>query len=141
MKTYYIYHILGIKIGCTSDLNRRMKQQGFTEWEILETHTNAQYAGDREKELQLEYGYPIDDNHYVTAVNNRRKFNKDDMAKGGRNSITQLKSKITTETCAKGGRAGKGIPKPKTKCPHCNRMIANNVLNRFHNNNCKLRTI
>ena len=90
--------------------------------------------------MQKERGYRVDDVPYHISVNNRRKFTKEDMAKGGRNSIAQLKSKITTETCAKGGRASKGIPKPKTKCPHCNRMIANHVFNRFHSNNCNLRT-
>lgn len=31
----------------------------------------------------------------------------------------------------------KGAPKPKTKCPHCNKMIANNMFKRYHDDNCK----
>lgn len=54
---YYIYHIPGIKIGCTSNLKNRMRQQGFTEYEVLETHTDIDIASDREIELQTQYGY------------------------------------------------------------------------------------
>ena len=71
MKTYYIYHIAGIKIGCTSDLQRRMRKQGFTDWEILEEHTDGWLAGDREIELQKEYGLPVDSVHYMISVENR----------------------------------------------------------------------
>ena len=59
-KLYYIYHIPGVKIGCTSNLLRRMREQGFTHWEVLETHTDSQLASKREKELQIQYGYKID---------------------------------------------------------------------------------
>lgn len=71
MKTYYIYHIAGNKIGCTSDLLKRMSDQGFTEWEILEEHTDGWLAGDREQELQKEYGLPVDTVHYMISVQNR----------------------------------------------------------------------
>lgn len=53
---YYIYHIEGVKIGCTKNLTRRMREQGFTEYEILETHTDIDTASKREIELQQEYG-------------------------------------------------------------------------------------
>ena len=54
---YYIYHIPGVKIGCTKHIQKRIKQQGFTEFEILETHTDIDIASDREIELQKQYGY------------------------------------------------------------------------------------
>jgi hypothetical protein len=60
MKTYYIYHIPGIKIGCTTNPKKRISHQKYTEWEILETHTNIHTAADREIELQKEYGYKVD---------------------------------------------------------------------------------
>ena len=31
----------------------------------------------------------------------------------------------------------RGVSKPKTKCPHCNKMIANNMFKRYHGDNCK----
>jgi hypothetical protein len=54
---YYIYHIPGVKIGCTSNLKKRIQSQGFTEYEVLETHTDIDIASNREIELQNEYGY------------------------------------------------------------------------------------
>lgn len=64
MKTYYIYHINGVKIGCTSQIEKRMYVQGFTNYEILEEHTDIYLASDREIELQKQYGYPVDTKPY-----------------------------------------------------------------------------
>lgn len=76
MYTYYVYHIPGIKIGCTTDLNKRMKDQGFTNWEILwQEDGNYEFgwiAGNKEIELQKQYGYKIDNNNYQISRNNRR---------------------------------------------------------------------
>ena len=33
----------------------------------------------------------------------------------------------------------KGIPKKKSPCDHCGKLFAPNMLNRFHNDNCKQR--
>ena len=85
---YYIYHIPGIKIGCTEDLDKRMKDQGFTEWEILETHEDGWLAGDREIELQKEYGYRVDTTHYQVV---REKFTM-----SGKQHKEETKAKIST---------------------------------------------
>jgi hypothetical protein len=53
---FTLYHIPGVKIGCTKNLKRRMREQGFTEYEILETHADIDIASKREIELQEEYG-------------------------------------------------------------------------------------
>ena len=53
---YKIYHIPGVKIGCTKHLTRRMREQGFTEYAVLEQHNDINVASIREKELQEEYG-------------------------------------------------------------------------------------
>jgi hypothetical protein len=37
---YYIYHIKGVKIGCSTQPKIRVKRQGYTEYEILETHND-----------------------------------------------------------------------------------------------------
>jgi len=60
MKKYYIYHIEGIKIGCTMNPNLRPKKQGYTNYKILEEHIDIYKASDREQELQKEYGYKVD---------------------------------------------------------------------------------
>ena len=74
---YYIYHIPEVKIGCTNNLDKRMADQGFTDWEILETHEDGWIAGDREIELQKQYGYPVDKSHYMVSLNNRNNWQED----------------------------------------------------------------
>ncbi len=46
-----------------------MAAQGFTNWEILETYEDGWLAGDREIELQKEYGYQVDQRHYMDTIN------------------------------------------------------------------------
>ena len=65
---YYIYHILGIKIGCTKTINKRIKNQGFVEYVILETHTDIDIASKREIELQQEYGYRVETRSYKETI-------------------------------------------------------------------------
>lgn len=61
---YYIYHIPGVKIGCSIQPKVRVKAQGYTEYEIIEEHNNKKIASYREVELQKKYGYAIDDCKY-----------------------------------------------------------------------------
>ena len=101
MYTYYVYHIPGIKIGCTTDLNKRMKDQGFTNWEIL-WQEDGDYefgwiAGNKEIELQKEYALPIDDVNYQISRNNRRE--------GGK--IGGLKAKESGQLLAAAKNSGK----------------------------------
>lgn len=66
-KTFYIYHIHGIKIGLTRNLKSRVeKMQGYNtkQYEILETHSCIDKASIRELELQKEYGYKVDEQLY-----------------------------------------------------------------------------
>jgi hypothetical protein len=63
---YTIYHIIGVKIGCTDRIaSIRVKEQGHSNFEILETHSNIEVASKREQELQFEYGYEVDDVPYI----------------------------------------------------------------------------
>jgi hypothetical protein len=57
---YYIYHIPGVKIGCSMYPKRRVKVQGYTQFEILEEHIDENIAANREIELQKQYGYQKD---------------------------------------------------------------------------------
>jgi len=66
---YYIYEIKGVKVGCTNDMQRRQYQQRDKgKMVLLETHTNKVEASKRERELQLEKGYPYDGNSYLTQL-------------------------------------------------------------------------
>ena len=62
-KEYYIYHIPGKKIGCTTDLYERVtNQQGYEtgEYEILYKTPNIGHASKMERILQEDYGYKVD---------------------------------------------------------------------------------
>jgi hypothetical protein len=67
MKTYYIYHIPGVKIGVSTNAEKRVNEQGYTEFEILEEHTDIHLVSDREQELQKEYGYSVDRSPYYNS--------------------------------------------------------------------------
>ena len=86
---YTIYHIPGIKIGCTSQLKIRMRKQGFTEWEILETHTDIYEASNREIQLQKDYGLPVDTIPYWKSVEKSNE-NPEGRARGGRLTCEKL---------------------------------------------------
>jgi hypothetical protein len=73
MKQYYIYHIPNFKhkngkvgkIGCTINPKRRIKKQGYTDYEILEVHIDRNVAAERELLLQKQFGYEIDQSKYT----------------------------------------------------------------------------
>ena len=57
---FYIYHIPGVKIGCSQNVQKRIQSQKFSNHEILEEHFDVYKASDRERELQKQYGYKVD---------------------------------------------------------------------------------
>jgi hypothetical protein len=65
---YTIYHIPGVKIGCTEQPPQdRVKDQGYINYEVLEEHEDVYIASNREIELQKQYGLPVDKVlYYVT---------------------------------------------------------------------------
>jgi hypothetical protein len=73
MTKYYIYHIPGVKIGVSVEPKRRISNQGFTEYEILETHNCKYLVSYRERALQKEYGYPVDTTMYYQSKAWRQK--------------------------------------------------------------------
>ena len=136
---FYIYHIPNIKIGCTSDLEKRMADQGFTEYEILEVHSDGWEAGDREIELQKQYGYRVDRNHYMISVQNRVKAGKS----GGRTRGNQMlaqgqhpNQKAALEANRDPQKAANA--RKRIKCKHCGKEGLTGNINRWHNDNCKI---
>jgi hypothetical protein len=65
---YYIYHVEGIKIGCTDNHEHRTKEQGFINYEILEEHIDVYIASDREIALQKQYGLQVDKIPYWKTI-------------------------------------------------------------------------
>lgn len=64
---YKIYHIPGVKIGCTTSIQRRVVEaQGYKpgEYEILFETDNVAEASRVEQELQKDLGYKIDRRPY-----------------------------------------------------------------------------
>jgi hypothetical protein len=99
---YYIYHIPGIKIGCSEEPAIRVAKQGYTSYTILEEHTDIYVASRREHELQKEYGYPVDDSPYW---NSRQRWGANAGKIGGRKAV---ESGQLYSICALGGSsAGK----------------------------------
>jgi hypothetical protein len=80
---YYIYHIPGVKIGCTQRLRKRTKVQGFINYQILEEHIDVYIASDREIALQKQYGLPVDKVPYWQTIKMS--------SRGGRAALLQKK--------------------------------------------------
>ena len=83
---YHIYHIPGVKIGCTKNPNNRINQQTKSDWEILETHSDIDIASKREIELQKQYGYKVDTSTYKQST---EKFRIENVKKAGKVSATK----------------------------------------------------
>jgi hypothetical protein len=56
--------------------------------------------------------------------------------KGKKNPYNEETLKKMSENFS---RRMKGVPKKKTLCKHCGNLFAPNMINRFHNDNCKLK--
>lgn len=54
-------------------------------------------------------------------------------------SETYKGKKLSKEHAKSFGQAQKGVPKRKLECPHCHKMVPYNLINRWHNNNCKFK--
>jgi len=94
---YYIYHVKGVKIGVSYEPEKRVAKQGYSDYEILEEHTDIYEVSKRERELQRQYGYPVDTHPYykmhevgakADKSNNGRKFTDKERALGHRNRRT-----------------------------------------------------
>jgi len=95
--TYCIYHIPGVKIGVTNNVyNRVEKQQGYrdNEYEIIEMSDDIDYISQRERELQIKYGYPVDEKLYNKLKCNKMKINVTEMTTTFPCPIIKLKGRL-----------------------------------------------
>ena len=86
-------------------LKSRLKNQGFTDYEVLETHECKYTASNREIELQKEYGYPVDKTPYFKLLEVDRSIGG---RKGGLSNVRSghWSSLKTREHQQKAGKAG-----------------------------------
>ena len=75
---YYLYHIIGKKIGVTRDLTKRVtEKQGYApdEYEVLLTSEDIDYISTMEIELQKSYGYKVDQKLYKNLTKSNKVMN------------------------------------------------------------------
>lgn len=131
---YYIYHIEGIKIGCTKNYPSRCIEQGYTTYELLETHNNINTANSREQILQEEYGYGSDNRTYIQAVSSYEK-SKDvwHSAGGSAGKCNEWRIQHNTIISKKGVESNN----KKVICPYCSKEGQSRAMKRWHGDNCK----
>jgi len=79
MGKYKVYHIPGVKIGCTTDIQKRVVEtQGYKqgEYEILLQTDSIAEASQAERILQQDLGYKVDRNLYKDLFKKRKSMNK-----------------------------------------------------------------
>ena len=147
---YTIYHIEGVKIGCSVNPKRRVKDQGYSAFQVLEVHDDIKVASERERELQIEYGYGRDSNALYHQSANMCKFNtfegRSKAGKiggkiGGKKAVDsgQLASIRTFESCSKGGKTAiKKVNSIERTCPYCSKTMNCGTYGRWHGQKCKL---
>tara|TARA_R110001592_G_C12603768_1_gene696079 strand:- start:56 stop:490 length:435 start_codon:yes stop_codon:yes gene_type:complete len=137
MVTYYLYHISSKeKIGVTTDITRRMRHHGRPKYEILETHTDPKTVGDREQELQRQYGYEVDKIHYLTLTQRDYSKSTNNGIKG--DAWEDVRFKFDTETSKIAGSKGGTTTQSQIHiCPHCNKEGKGTAMKRWHFDNCK----
>jgi hypothetical protein len=151
METYYIYHIPGLKYGCTQKYPERPASQSNI-YELIETHNDIMIASEREKELNLQASYFWDDTQYYFKM----------VSMGSKGALSQLNDGIhnlqkgygnkkfrhSKEDQSNAAKIGNALPthvnKQKSECPHCNKIGNYIAMRRWHFDNCikkgRLRT-
>ena len=76
---YKVYHIPGIKVGCTTDIQKRVVEtQGYKEgeYEILFQSNDIVEASNAERVLQKDLGYKVDRQLYKDLFKKQKSMNK-----------------------------------------------------------------
>lgn len=150
---YYIYHIPGIKIGCSIDIDARVKVQGYKDYEVLEEHADVYTASNREIFLQKKYGYAVDTMPYWQTINllgnnpkripamqnsklykqARKKCGNDNKENG---HMKELANKFNSSKEHQ-SKAGKIAGSVERTCPYCNKIVKGPSYFVFHGEKCK----
>ena len=65
---FIVYEIPGKKVGLSKQVEKRVKEQGFTEYRIVEICQTEEEGSERERYWQKRLGYPVDPTSYKTFM-------------------------------------------------------------------------
>ena len=94
---YYLYHVPGVKIGVTTNLEDRVeRQQGYypDEYEVIMSTTDIDLISEKERQLQKAYGYKVDMKLYSKLKCNQMKINVTEMTTTFPCPVNKLKGRL-----------------------------------------------
>ena len=94
---YYLYHVPGVKIGVTTNLEDRVeRQQGYypDEYEVIMSTTDIDLVSEKERQLQKAYGYKVDMKLYSKLKCNKMKINVTEMTTTFPCPVNKLKGQL-----------------------------------------------
>ena len=94
---YYLYHVPGVKIGVTTNLEDRVeRQQGYypEEYEVIMSTTDIDLISKKERQLQKALGYKVDMKLYSKLKCNKMKINVTEMTTTFPCPVVKLKGRL-----------------------------------------------
>ena len=94
---YYLYHVPGVKIGVTTNLEDRVeRQQGYypEEYEVIMSTTDIDLISEKERQLQKALGYKVDMKLYSKLKCNKMKINVTEMTTTFPCPVNKLKGRL-----------------------------------------------
>ena len=94
---YYLYHVPGVKIGVTTNLEDRVeRQQGYypDEYEVIMSTTDIDLISEKERQLQKALGYRVDMKLYSKLKCNKMKINVTEMTTTFPCPVNKLKGRL-----------------------------------------------
>ncbi len=158
MEKYIIYHVKGVKVGCTCDWPKRIIDQGFTEneCEILHEVDDVYEASDLEIKEQKARGYKVDSVPYFKSLNARNNWIRTDAhkkaLKDGHNTPEYKQKAIninlgennpfygrthSEETIEQMKESARKRHRPYLTCPHCGIVTRGGGYTVHHGDRCK----
>ena len=151
---YYIYYIplfvhsdgsIG-KIGVSKNPRTRVRDQKYSDFEILEQHSDIDIVSQREIELQLQYFGKRDNNlSYKQSFTNCMKMRNHIKYFSEKKTISSKENvKKATAAATLAGAPSKAGTVSSNKiriCPHCTKEGKGPIMFRFHFDNCKHKNI
>ena len=94
---YYLYHVPGVKIGVTTNLEDRVeRQQGYypEEYKVIMSTTDIDLISEKERQLQKALGYRVDMKPYNKLKCNKMKINVTEMTTTFPCPVNKLKGRL-----------------------------------------------